>query len=113
MAKTNKLQRNVTSTNPFVSGVTLPGVGGVFGANPAPGFREYPETKGQTLPPTKFAHTDIAPSKGTKVNDMERNVETPSIAEAIGLQTPGTTKIISGRNRYQTSVKSTNILNKK
>lgn len=107
MPKKNQYERNVTHTNPLAPNtVSMPGDGGVFGANPAPGFREYPETQGQTLPPTKFAETDIAPTKGTKVNSMHRDVKTPSIAEEVGLQKPGTTKILTGRNRYQRHVKT-------
>lgn len=102
----NKYNRNVTSTNPFVSNVTLPGDAGVFKANPAPGFRDYPQSDGKVLPPTKFADTDMSASIGTKTNNMHRDVKTPNIAEEMGLQTPGTTKIITGRNRYQTEVKS-------
>jgi hypothetical protein len=88
--------------------LTFPGDGGVFGANPAPGFRDYPETRGNVLPPTKFAETDIAPTTGTAINNMHRDVETPNLAETMGLQKPGTTKILTGRNRYQTNVKSSN-----
>lgn len=105
----NKYNRSVRSSNPFVSNVTLPGDAGVFGANPAPGFRSYPETQGNVLPPRRFGYTDIAPTQGTKVNSMNRSVETPSIAETIGLQVPGTTKIITGRNRYQNSSRKTSI----
>lgn len=103
----NKYNRNVTHTNPLASeNVSMPGDSGVFGANPNPGFRDYPETQGNVIPPRKFGETDAAPTAGTKVNNMHRDVKTPSIAEAVGLQKPGTTKIITGRNRYQTEVKS-------
>jgi hypothetical protein len=103
----NKYERDVKNTNPLAPDtITFPGDGGVFGANPAPGFNKYPETPGNVLPPTKFAETDIAPTQGTSVNNMHRDVEVPSIAEAIGLQKPGTTRIITGRNRYETEVKT-------
>lgn len=113
MANQNKYNRNLTTSNPFVKNVTLPGDGGIYAGNPAPGFRNYPQSKGKTLPPTKFAETDLAISKGTKVNNMERSVQTPSIAEEMGLKIPTSeTRIITGRNRYQTSVKSNNLLKK-
>lgn len=103
----NKYGRNVKSTNPLAPNtVSMPGDGGVFGANPAPGFREYPETQGNVLPPTKFAETDIAPTQGTRINNMHRDVETPSLAETMGLQKPGTSKILTDRNRYQRNVKT-------
>lgn len=108
----NTYNRAVKSTNPLAPNITMPGDGGIFGANPAPGFRDYPETTGNVLPPIKFAETDIAPTKGTKINSMNRDVKTPNIAETIGLQKPGTTKIITGRNRYQTEVKSNNTTKK-
>lgn len=105
MARKNEYERNVKSTNPFVDSVSMPGDGGVFGANPAPGFRDYKETVGKVLPPKKFAETDMSESRGTKVNNMQRDVETPSISEEMGIQKPGTSRIIKGRNRYQTEVR--------
>jgi hypothetical protein len=103
----NKYERNVKNTNPLAPDtISMPGDSGVFGANPAPGFRDYPETQGNVLPPRKFAETDIAPTKGTAINSMHRDVKTPNIAETMGLQKPGTTKILTGRNRYQRNVKT-------
>ena len=107
MPKKNQYERNVKSTNPLAPDtITLPGDSGVYGSNPSPGFRDYPETRGQTLPPTKFAETDIALTTGTKINNMHRDVEVPNLAETMGLQKPGTTKILTGRNRYQRNVKT-------
>lgn len=102
----NKYKRSVTSTNPFKSSVDIPGASGVFGANPAPTFRDYPETKGKVLPNIKFAETDIAVQP--KRNTVKRSVETPNMAEEMGLQKPGTTKVIKGKNRYERNVKSSN-----
>jgi hypothetical protein len=102
----NKIKRSVKSTNPFKESVSLPGDAGVFGANPAPGFRDYKESPGKVLPARKFQDTDI--STQPKENKMRRSVETPNMAEKMGLQQPGTTKILSGRNRYETEVKSSN-----
>jgi hypothetical protein len=103
----NKLRRSVSgSTNPLAKDITFPGESGVFGAHPAPGFRDYPETKGKVLPLTKKQETDI--SRSTKTNAMKRSVVTKSIPEAMGLQQPGTSRIIKGRNRYETTVKSSN-----
>lgn len=108
----NKMKRSVKSTNPFKDSISMPGDAGVFGANPAPGFRDYPQSKGKTLPPTKQAETDFGKS-AMKENKLSRNVQTPSIPERMGLQMPGSTKIITGRNRYNTNVKSSNTLDKR
>lgn len=104
MADKNKYQRSVTHTNPLAKdSVSLPGDAGVFGANPAPGFDKYPETKGNVLPLKKFA--DVPPSK-PMTNKVERNRATPTIPEAMGLKQPTQTTIIQGKNRYNSSVKS-------
>lgn len=108
----NKYKRSVKSSNPFKSTVDMPGAGGLFGASPAPGFRDYPETQGNVLPATKFADTDMANGLMKKRNAMRRSVETPNMAEEMGLQVPGTTKIVKGKNRYERHVKSSNTMGK-
>lgn len=100
----NKMKRSRTEDNPLQNKIAIPGNGGVFGANPAPGFREYPETKGNVLPPTKFADSDFGTGI-VKENKLAR-VTKPSIVEEMGLKKPGTTTIIKASNKLSRNVKS-------
>lgn len=103
----NKLDRAVKSTNPLgPSSISMTGTSGVFGANPAPTFRDYPQTSGPDVIPVKFAETDITPEVSNK---MDRATKTPGMAESVGIQLPGGSTIIRGRNHYDSATtRSTN-----